>query len=378
MNDTTTTKLKTPAREAGFSLIELLVVLVITFFIAGAIYGLLASGNNAFRKEPELADRQQNIRAAMDMITKDIQNAGAGLPAFSQIFTISDPAGGGGALNGQGPAGSMGPPAQALRNGDLSNNSDVLEMIEGDERCPALNVCSTVPVPGTANTFTTREGRPQCVADALNAGMGFLSNNLAMTVQPITSLPAAVACPGVVTTSYNGTVGLGAAVAVGTNPVAPAIAPPYFLVTGRVVRYRIAPDPTDAAPTLWRSVTGMYLPGTATVQLVPPGNNWQPVARGIEDLQVEYMDSGGLWMNAPNAAVPCAAPAGPCTVVGSYNPIVRQVRVTLSARVIAPGIVAQGASTAAGTGPTAVRGQLVSVTQPRAAMVALELGDQVR
>lgn len=374
MNDT---KMAGGKGEAGFSLIELLVVLVITFFIAGAIYGLLASGSNAFRKEPELADRQQNIRAAMDMITKDIQNAGAGLPAFSQVFTITDPTGT--ALNGQGPAGSMGAPAQALRSADPSNNSDVLEMIESDERCPALVVCSTAPVPGTANTFITREGRPQCVADAVNAGMGFLSNNLAMTVQPITSLPAATACPGVVTTPYNGTVGLGAAVQVGTNPVSPAVAAPYFLVTGRVVRYRIADDPTDNAPTLWRSVTGRYLPGTATVQLNPPAANWQPVARGIEDLQVEYMDSGGVWMNAPNAAVPCAQPAGPCTVVGSYDPIVRQVRVTLSARVVgSPGVVAQGASAAAGTGPVAIRGQLVSVTQPRPAVVALELGDQVR
>jgi hypothetical protein len=274
-----------------------------------------------------------------------------------------------------------------VKNADGSTNADVLEMIESDERCPALNVCSTVAA-GSASTFLTREGRPQCLTDAVGVGMAFITDNLNMTVQPITSLPVAALCPGVAT-GYNGTIGLAVAVAVGTNPAvpaAPAVAAPMFLHTGRVVRYMIANnlDPLDPSPTLWRSVTGRYTPGATTVSSAPgtAGSAWQPVARGIEDMQVEYMTAVGTWANSPPLAVPCPAPAGPCTAVASYDALVRQVRVTLSARAVGqPNAPIQGATTA-GAGiavaPNAIRGQLISVTQPRAAAVALHLGDQIR
>ena len=37
--------------EAGFSMVELLVAMVITLMISGAIFGLLTGGQNAFRRE---------------------------------------------------------------------------------------------------------------------------------------------------------------------------------------------------------------------------------------------------------------------------------------------------------------------------------------
>ena len=79
-------------KERGFSMVELMVAMTITLIVSGAIYGLLTSGSTAFRREPELADRQQNIRVAMDLISRDVYNAGASLPTFSQVFTRVDPA----------------------------------------------------------------------------------------------------------------------------------------------------------------------------------------------------------------------------------------------------------------------------------------------
>ena len=67
-------------RQSGFSLVELMVAMTVTLIVSGAIYGLLASGGNAFRREPEVADRQQNIRLAMDLITRDVYTAGAVSP----------------------------------------------------------------------------------------------------------------------------------------------------------------------------------------------------------------------------------------------------------------------------------------------------------
>ena len=77
----------TSRSDRGFSLVELMVAMLVTMIISSAIYGLMAGGQNAFRREPELSDRQQNIRVAMDMIMNDVANAGSGMPAFMQTFT---------------------------------------------------------------------------------------------------------------------------------------------------------------------------------------------------------------------------------------------------------------------------------------------------
>ena len=45
--------------EAGFSMVELVVAMAVTLIVAGAIFGLMSAGQSAFRREPELMDRQQ-------------------------------------------------------------------------------------------------------------------------------------------------------------------------------------------------------------------------------------------------------------------------------------------------------------------------------
>jgi hypothetical protein len=90
------------------------------------------------------------------------------------------------------------------------------------------------------------------------------------------------------------------------------------------------------------------------------------VARGIEDMQVEYMNGSGAW--AGNAGpVTCS---GTCTspTLADWNSIVRQVKVTLSARAVEPRL--QGETTSAQG--AAVRGQLSAVIAPRAAQLTLQ------
>jgi hypothetical protein len=144
-----------------------------------------------------------------------------------------------------------------------------------------------------------------------------------------------------------------------------------LLYSGKVVRYVIAPalDPTDPVPSLWRSETGRYdAAGAAAPVPVVGATNWQLVARGIEDLQVEYLNGGGLWSNNPGIVPPCAL-AG-CQPA-DYANVVRRVRVTLSARVTAGNLQGE-TDPAAGSAPRAVRGQLVSVFTPRAAVLGLQ------
>src|SRR6185503_2584377 len=82
---------------SGFSLLELMVAMVITLVITGAMYGLIVSGQGSFRREPALSDRQQQIRVAMSRIEEDILKAGMGLGPTVQAFAENK--------NGLGPLG---------------------------------------------------------------------------------------------------------------------------------------------------------------------------------------------------------------------------------------------------------------------------------
>jgi prepilin-type N-terminal cleavage/methylation domain-containing protein len=370
--------------NAGFSLVELMIAMTVTLIVSGAIYGLLTAGGNAFRREPELADRQQNIRIAMDLVSRDVFNAGAGLPTFSQVFTRTDPVGGGctgaAGLNGCGVVGTLGAVAAATRapddGGDPSESSDVLEIVSTDEECPVVSLCPNTsgnPVPGTAGTYVAREGVPACQP---LPGLVLLTDAASFVVQSAAAT-AAKACTAGGNSVRNGTLALGALLppwtaaapmAVTANP--PPQAPnPVFMYHGRVIRYRIAPsgDPMDVSPALWRSESGRYSAGGA-VAAEPgaggfPGANspWQLVARGIEDLQLEYRTGDpAIWRNQP-----------PLSATNDWNSLVRQVRITLSARSSAGNL--QGQSTGGAGGVNAVRGELTTTVAPRQAFDELQM-----
>ena len=137
--------------ERGFSLVELIVAMTVTLIVSSAIYGLLAAGGNAFSREPEVADRQQNIRAAMDLITRDVYGAGAALQHLLAGVHPQRP------RRASAPAASTAAVRSApwdrlppwLRAGD-DEDTDVLEIVSTDEQCPQLGVCSTAaasPIP---------------------------------------------------------------------------------------------------------------------------------------------------------------------------------------------------------------------------------------
>jgi prepilin-type N-terminal cleavage/methylation domain-containing protein len=373
--------------ERGFSLVELMIAMTVTLIVSGAIYGLLTSGSTAFRREPELADRQQNIRIAMDLISRDVFNAGAALPTFSQVFTLTDPPGGActsaNGLNGCGVMGMLGSAAAVARApgdvGDPFENTDVLEMVSTDEECPFQSVCNAI-TPGTAGLFVTRETVPGCLR---LPGFALLTDGASFVVQPAQPVSAgAIQCAS--GSANNGNLILSvlpdafrvpAAALPQPNPAPwpPVVTPAIYLYGARVVRYRIGPsnDPNDPGPVLWRSETGRYST-TGAVELEPgeggfPGASspWELVARGIEDLQIEYMPGDLLWHNQP-----------PLSTTNDWTTLVRQVRITLSARAAAANL--QGQTTAGGGAPNAVRGQLSTTIAPRAAFQELQMGSQIQ
>lgn len=371
----------TTRQQSGFSLVELMVAMTVTLIVSAAIYGLLTSGSNAFRREPEVADRQQNIRVAMDLISRDVFNAGAALPTFSQVFTRVDLGGGAcnGAdgLNGCGDPGALGATAAAARapgdGGDPSTNSDVLEILTTVENCRPQNLCGGIA--GSAGVFVTRAALGACVGSAPFVVIANATTP-AFAIHPV-QVPSGSpqACTvGVGNSAVNGNLNLGDVV----QPWAPAVPidpnTTPFIYAARVVRYGIGPssDPTDPNPALWRSITGVYAADGTTALAEPPdamfpdpGSPWQLIARGIEDLQIEYRAGDGVWRNRPSP-----------TALDQWVTLVREVRITLSARASAANL--QGQTTAQGAGEDAVRGQLTTVVAPRAAINELRIGEQIQ
>ncbi len=64
----------------GFTLVELLVAMVLSFILIGGIYGAFTSQQKAYTVQDQVAEAQQNARMAMNILLRDIRMAGYGMP----------------------------------------------------------------------------------------------------------------------------------------------------------------------------------------------------------------------------------------------------------------------------------------------------------
>lgn len=372
--------------ESGFSLVELLVAMVCTLIVTGAVYGLLTGGQNAFRREPELSDRQQNIRAAMDMIMRDIASAGSGMPPFMQTFTTN--------LDGASLAtckDNLGATV-TCPIGPTGAKTDELEILANPNGVAAEEACWN---PGSSGNVRMRLNTTSVTANQvvmilmingtwtvrnINGGVNTMNgsqnncdNGQKKNIQFQNggdntgfNLPGGL-CAG--TKIMNGTVCTGCSNVPGTaccnsnvNDCSdPTACCPKSILAGEIVRYRIRPGPApDFVPNLERFASGSVsdFSGAAIPQ-------FQVVARGIDDLQVQYTNPG-----CDPSASACAVDNAPVvdTLQRNYNTLIQSVLVTLSARSEVKGVAGMQTAT---VGPNALRGRLTSVGTPRAALNTL-------
>jgi len=80
--------------EHGFTLLELMISMAVGLIVMAALASLFKTGLDSTMLVTQRAETQQNMRAALDLIVKDISMAGAGLPAGG----IQLPAGAGSSL----------------------------------------------------------------------------------------------------------------------------------------------------------------------------------------------------------------------------------------------------------------------------------------
>ena len=86
-----TKKFKNCVNNHGFTLIELLVSLALTVLVLSGIYELYTSQSKAYNAQNQVAEMQQNVRIAMDVIARSIRSAGYD-PLESGFFGFTDSA----------------------------------------------------------------------------------------------------------------------------------------------------------------------------------------------------------------------------------------------------------------------------------------------
>ena len=69
-------KMSKSSKSNGFTLIELLVAMAITGIVAGAIFTAFQSQQKSYLIQDQVTEMQQNLRAAMDIMVRDIRMAG--------------------------------------------------------------------------------------------------------------------------------------------------------------------------------------------------------------------------------------------------------------------------------------------------------------
>lgn len=334
--------------EAGFSLVELLVAMTITLIISGAIYGLLSGGQSAFRREPELTDRQQNARIAMSVIMRDIANAGSGLPPFVQTFTRSLDGPTGAPLNA---ANTATDELEMVTNTGGRENEPVCTAAGGTATIRLLRAVDTTSIPANTVVLVLMSDGTYAIRNinsiANNTGTfgtgctGSGSPGHATPDLTATGDPTGLNRPSVCTSN-------------GLDTNTTALCVPTAISFATIVRYRIRND-ASGVPVLQRfsSDDPQAFASGAVSSL-----GFQTIARGIEDLQIKY--------TTPASAT--FADGAPLVVNGTYTSLINQVRVELVARSEARNI--QGARTSA-SGRVNIRGSLVSIGTPRSTLIQL-------
>src|SRR5579864_4570946 len=74
-------KMQKQKSDRGFTLLELMVSMSLGLIVMAAMASLFRTGLNSTMLVTQRAETQQNMRAAIDLIVKDISLAGAGLPS---------------------------------------------------------------------------------------------------------------------------------------------------------------------------------------------------------------------------------------------------------------------------------------------------------
>ena len=271
--------------ERGFTLIEMMVAVGITLVITLAGYTFFNNTFNFSILHSRTAEMQRETRVAMDIMSREIRNAGFGIvePLTGVIQgTVS--------------------PIQASNNVDAApdgtaNQLDRITVVEGYETIGALNAVAAAGA--TTITMTPSTGvnptSPSIVGSTITLE-GFYTG----------VVTAVSGGPAVYTLTLN-------------SPLNRAYTGLNAVTLVRTITYHVGVPAGATEPVLYRNAND--------------GNGDQIIASGIEDLQFAYLLSNGTETWTPTAVTPPTVPD------------IRAVRISLLARALDPNSKATQIST---------------------------------
>lgn len=151
------TRMRSASDEAaGFSLVEVLVALTISVLVTSAVFAMLAPADGAFQTQPERADVEQRLRAAVDAVTRDLVVAGH-VPALAW------------AARAPSPAAAVFPHRIGRRTPDPAGSFEAsrVSMWSADTTAPHARLAA--PLASSAGATTIAPG-PGCVAGDASCG----------------------------------------------------------------------------------------------------------------------------------------------------------------------------------------------------------------
>ncbi len=269
--------------SAGFTLVEMLITVVLSTLVSVMIYTVFISQTQAFRAQADMGSMQQNLRVAMEMLTRDVASAGFG--------TGYD----GGSWGESGQSATASQPVYALhvRDNLAGAGADAVEvfMMDPNRSTWALTDMNVRQACGTSS-ITFHTDYPTAAAQYSTSG----ARSRIMCFAPsVRGRPASFIW------SVNG-IGAGQDVPVNPNTQADYLGEcpnnlPAMMICGPpiYVAYYIDKNATDGKgiggpqlPVLY------YVPDLFAANLAGgyPTANDIPVALGIEDLQVQVCEPG--------------------------------------------------------------------------------------
>lgn len=303
----------TPAqtRQAGFSLVELMVAMTIGFIVVGAVGYLYIGSRGAFRTTDNMSRMQESARYALDLMAREIRMAGyrgcaSSSGSFLNVLNNSTEAAYnfGEALAGYDAAGAGWSPALPSGTGGLAG----LGILAGTDAILLRGAfgmgASVTQMPGN----TSADLKVTIPNDLQDFDIVMVSDCTNATVFEITNKNTPASGSGHNVVHNSGAVAAGPGNS--TNDLG------HNYVNGEITKmqskaYYIAPGANGGPPALWEY--NNYKPVVA-------GSNPAELVGGVENMQIEY----GVDTNADRAVDSYVA----ASAVANWNQVVA-VRVSL-------------------------------------------------
>jgi hypothetical protein len=251
--------------------------MLIAVTVLGAVFGLLIRGQDNFRREPEVADVNQNARSGLDMIARDLTMAGYKTPPATAILWQD--------------GGGITPDEITIIYADPDIPiSKPIQCSESNGPCQTIDRSSTLFI-----NPDTLDPRPPVDADAYDDSMILFAieyddcGDGVRGIVPfeLTQPPLATEAGGRPTLKLNHNPGRGATELNLPNGFDYQVHPDCAIIgMFHVIQYRVSPALPTETPLLER-------------RDLSAGEPWIPVSINIENLQIQYASAVSDMMDEP-------------------------------------------------------------------------------